>query len=97
MSKRLDNVEYARGFAGRVIRRLGERVAGCYEGEDLAALAALRADVDAALAVAVAGMRAQGCSWRVIGDELGMTRQAAHERFRTVDATLVSPVTSIGA
>lgn len=90
MSAPMDNVEYARDFATRIVRRMGARVAGCYEGEDLAALAELRDVVDQALVVAVAGMRAQGCAWSVIGAELGMTRQSAHERF----APLVS-VTSL--
>jgi hypothetical protein len=30
---------------------------------------------------AVALERARGCSWQTIGDELGISRQAAHERF----------------
>jgi hypothetical protein len=32
--------------------------------------------------------RAEGASWRQIGDELGLTRQAAHARWRGVDETI---------
>lgn len=81
MSKHMDNVEYVEDFARRIVKRAGVRIAEVYEGADLAALADLRRTVDEALAVAVAGMREQGYSWAVIGAELGMSRQAAHERF----------------
>lgn len=84
MSKPMDNVEYARDFVARVTRRMGVRVGACYEGEDLAALAELRDVVDQALVVAVTGMREQGLSWSVIGRELGITRQSAHERFASL-------------
>lgn len=84
MSKRMDNVEYARDFATRILRRMGKRVGDHYEGHDLAALAELRDVVDQALVEAVVGMRAQGCAWSVIGSELGISRQAAHERFASL-------------
>ncbi len=32
---------------------------------------------------AVLAARKEGCSWQQIGDQLGMTRQAAWERYRT--------------
>jgi hypothetical protein len=37
------------------------------------------------MAKAVATARAAGASWTQIGDALGMSRQAAHERFRSVE------------
>jgi hypothetical protein len=48
----------------------------------------LLADIDgwhgALLRDAVAAARATGASWADIGEKLGMSRQAAHERFRGV-------------
>jgi hypothetical protein len=34
---------------------------------------------------AVAAARSKGSSWAEIGTTLGITRQSAHERFRSVD------------
>lgn len=72
--------------ARRMIRACGSKAGADVEG--LAELAALRADVDAALAVAVAELRtreggqAAGVySWSDIGRVLGITRQSAQERF----------------
>jgi hypothetical protein len=44
-------------------------------------LAALRTVVRQLEVDLVATARAQGFSWREIGDALGITRQSAHERF----------------
>lgn len=81
MSGPMDNVEYVEDFAARIIRRAGVRVGEVYEGGDLGALAHLSRTVDLALVVAVEGMRAQGLSWQVVADELGVTRQTAFARF----------------
>lgn len=67
-------------FAKRIIRRAGERVAEADDWE-LAELASLREDIEAAIATAVAGQRAMGRSWQYIGDALGVKRQTAQERF----------------
>lgn len=67
-------------FARRILRAYGRRVAD----RDIAALsglAALQAEVDAATRVAVASLRTQGYSWADIGRELGITRQAAQQRY----------------
>lgn len=42
------------------------------------------ADAEQALRAAVADARRAGDSWAVIGAALGVSRQAAHERFRDV-------------
>ena len=41
----------------------------------------LAEDIDAAIAVAVNGLRERGYSWAEIGFRLGITRQAAHQRW----------------
>jgi hypothetical protein len=50
---------------------------------DLAALDALRAELDVAITVAAGNLRNQGHSWQQIADGLGISRQAAHKRFWT--------------
>lgn len=69
-------------FIRRAIRAHGVRVA-TGDVEDLAGLLALRDDLDEAIAVAVAGLRAepQSCSWQAIADAAGITRQAAAQRW----------------
>lgn len=67
--------EYA-AMVRRIIRAHGRRVADA-DPEDLADLLAIRAELDAALAVAIAGQRRNGFSWAAIGRGLGVTRQAA--------------------
>jgi len=49
---------------------------------DLVALTArARAETDALLRLAVAGARAAGCTWESVGGVLGMTKQAAQQRY----------------
>ncbi len=67
-------------FARRIIRGAGKRVGQADEWE-LAELTSLRDEIDTAIATAVAGLRAQGHSWSYIGDGLGITRQAAQQRY----------------
>jgi hypothetical protein len=40
-----------------------------------------RYELDAAIAEAVKGLRGCGYSWAEIGSRLGITRQAAHQRW----------------
>jgi hypothetical protein len=47
----------------------------------LAALAAVESSVQRRIEDAVAAGREQGSSWARVGEALGMSRQAAHERF----------------
>lgn len=67
-------------FARRVIRGAARRV-GEADDWELAELVSLQKELDAAIATAVAGQRAMGRSWQYVGDALGITRQAAQQRF----------------
>lgn len=71
------------GWARRAIRAAGNCVAhrGLETGDDLGMLAALQAELDAALVAAVAGSRRHGHSWQEIADSLGVTRQYAHRTY----------------
>lgn len=48
---------------------------------NLAELAALEHELDAAIVAAVVNLRNQGHSWEAIANELGVSRQATHKRF----------------
>lgn len=68
-------------FARRIIRRAGERVA---DGDtaDLALLVEVRKELEEIEARTVAAMRARyGFSWAEIGRDIGVTRQAAEQRY----------------
>lgn len=86
MSAAGDHREFT-GFARRVLRALARRVA-VSDVEDLVELVELRVEVDRALEAAVAGLRASGSSWTEIGRALGVSKQAARQRF--VDKTGLS-------
>ena len=60
----------------RIVRAAGARV-GQSDVDELRALVAIRADLDAAIVEAVRGLRNAGYTWESIGAELGITRQAA--------------------
>ncbi|MGD9530672.1 MAG: hypothetical protein AB7V44_28325 [Pseudonocardia sp.] len=75
----VENDDYA-AFTRRILAAHGRRIAhGDIEG--LAALAHLAQDIDTALHTAIDGLRAAGYSWADIADRLGITRQAAHQRW----------------
>lgn len=77
----VENDDYA-AFVRRIVAAHGRRIAaGDVEG--LAVLAGLASDVDTALTEAVTGLRAAGWSWADVGARLGMSRQAAQQRFGT--------------
>ncbi|AEA27365.1 hypothetical protein Psed_5229 [Pseudonocardia dioxanivorans CB1190] len=77
----VENDDYA-AFTRRILAAHGRRIArGDIEG--LTDLAALATCVDHALHTAAAGLRQAGFSWTDIGDRLGISRQAAHQRFGT--------------
>lgn len=71
------------GAARRMIRAVAKRCET--DVEALADLAQLRDEIDAALVAAVAGARSgeqvAAYSWADVGRVLGMTRQAAQQRF----------------
>ena len=75
----VENDEYA-AFARRIVRAYARRVA-TGDIEALADLTTLAADVEAAIRVAVIGLRNFGYSWADIAARLGVTRQAAQQRW----------------
>ena len=75
----VDNDEYA-SFARRVMRAYARRVA-TGDIDALAAMTDLSAEVDTAIGQAVTGLRSFGYSWAEIGTGLGITRQAAQQRW----------------
>jgi len=74
-----ENDEYA-AFARRVLRAWGRRVAAG-DIDAIADMAAAAAELDAAISQAVAGLRARSYSWADIGARLGVSRQAAQQRW----------------
>ncbi|MFB4293433.1 hypothetical protein ACBI99_37750 [Nonomuraea sp. ATR24] len=80
MSRSVETPDYA-AFLKRIIRAYSKRIA---EGdiEALADLAGVVAELDHAIAQAVTQFRAQhGYSWADIARPLGITRQAAQQRW----------------
>ena len=74
-----ENDEYA-AFARRVLRAYARRVADG-DVEALTLMLGLSAEIDTAIAQAVHGLRGSGYSWAEIGSRLGITRQAAQQRW----------------
>ena len=77
--RQVENDEYA-AFVQRILRAYRRRV-GDGDIEALALMLGLAEDIDAAIAVAVKGLRERGYSWAEIGSRLGITRQTAHQRW----------------
>ena len=75
----VQNDEYA-AFARRVLRAYARRVADG-DVEALTLMLGLSAEIDDAIAQAVQGLRGFGYSWAEIGSRLGITRQAAQQRW----------------
>jgi hypothetical protein len=75
----VENPEYA-SFARRVLKAYARRVAGG-DIEALRELSVFVSDVDAATRVAVAGLRRWGYSWTDIANRVGMSKQAAQQRW----------------
>ncbi|MET8118823.1 hypothetical protein [Micromonospora sp. NPDC005291] len=75
----VENDQFA-GFARRIIRAHGRRVA-TGDVEALRDLVALSSVIDDAIGEAVIGLRAFGYSWAEIGSRLGISRQAAQQRW----------------
>jgi hypothetical protein len=74
-----ENDEYA-AFARRVLRACARRVADG-DVEALTLMLGLSAEIDTAISQAVKGLRKSGYSWAEIGSRLGITRQAAWQRW----------------
>jgi hypothetical protein len=79
----VENDEYAR-FLQRVIRAYSRRVASG-DIDAINAMVRLQADLDQATREAITGLRAIGYSWADIGLRLGITRQAAQQRWGTTN------------
>src|SRR5215470_18361120 len=77
----VDNTQYA-SFARRVVQAYARRVA---DGDitALRELAVFVSDVDDATRVAVAGLRRWGYSWFDIATQVGVSTQAAQQRWGT--------------
>jgi hypothetical protein len=75
----IENDAYA-AFTRRVIRAYARRVA-TGDVEALTDLVGLATQLDTAILQAVSGLRACGYSWTEIATRLGITRQAAHQRW----------------
>ena len=88
----VENAEFT-AFGSRVIRAAGRRVAAG-DVDALPALATLGAELDAAISAAVIGLREAGYSWGEIAARLGVTRQAAHQRWATASTASTTPTGS---
>jgi hypothetical protein len=78
-AKAIENDEYA-AFLRRAIRAFGRRIAAG-DIDALADAAFLSAQLDTAIKEAIIGLRNRGYSWADIGRQLGVTRQAAQQRW----------------
>jgi hypothetical protein len=78
-TKVTENDEFA-AFLRRAIRAYGRRIAAG-DIDALGDAAFLSAQLDIAIKSAVAGLRQRGYSWADIGRQLGVTRQAAQQRW----------------
>ena len=75
----VENDDYA-AFARRVLRAYARRVA-TGDIDALTAMTDLATEIDDAIGQAVTGLRGFGYSWADIGTRLGITRQAAQQRW----------------
>jgi len=75
----VENDEYA-AFARRILRAYARRVA-TGDIEALTRMTGLADDIETAIRNAVIGLREFGYSWAEIGSRLGVTRQAAQQRW----------------
>ena len=81
LRRRVENNEYS-AFVRRILRACARRV-GDGDVEALALMTGLAEEIDTAIAEAVKGLRTRGYSWAEIGSRLGITRQAAQQRWGT--------------
>lgn len=75
----VENGEYG-AFIRRILRAYARRVGGG-DVEALALMLSLAEEIDTAIAEAVKGLHGCGYSWAEIGSRLGITRQAAQQRW----------------
>jgi hypothetical protein len=74
-----ENDAYA-AFTRRILRAYARRIA-TGDIDALTTMTGLANEIGAALHEAVTGLRAYGYSWAEIGSRLGITRQAAQQRW----------------
>jgi hypothetical protein len=79
----VENHDYA-AFSRRVIRAQARRIAAG-DVDELTQLLSLERELQRAIQTAVNGLRAQGYSWADIALRIGITRQAAHQRWATTE------------
>jgi len=77
--KVVENDDYA-AFLRRAIRAFGRRIAAG-DIDALADIAFMSAQLDHTIKDSVIGLRARGYSWADIGRQLGVTKQAAQQRW----------------
>ena len=75
----VENDAYA-AFTRRILRAYARRIA-TGDIDALTLMTGLAGDIDTAIGNAVTGLRAYGYSWTEIGSRLGITRQAAQQRW----------------
>ena len=75
----VENDDYA-AFTRRILRAYARRIA-TGDIEALTLMTDLADEIDSAISQAVTGLRASGYSWAEIGSRLGITRQAAQQRW----------------
>jgi hypothetical protein len=75
----VENDDYGK-FARRVVNGYARRIA-TGDIEALTQMITLADDIEAAIRTAVIGLREHGYSWAEIGSRLGVTRQAAQQRW----------------
>jgi hypothetical protein len=75
----VENPEYA-AFARRILKACARRIAAG-DIESLTLMAELADTIDSSIRDAVTGLREHGYSWAEIGSRLGVTRQAAQQRW----------------
>jgi DNA-directed RNA polymerase specialized sigma24 family protein len=75
----VENDEYS-AFARRVLRAYSRRV-GAGDVETLADMVGLLNELETAIRHAIVGLRGFGYSWAEIGTRLGVTKQAAQQRW----------------
>jgi hypothetical protein len=75
----VENDEYD-AFVRRIFRAYARRIASG-DIDALAGMVSFTADIEGILGLAVAGLRERGYSWAEIGVRLGVTRQAAQQRW----------------
>jgi hypothetical protein len=77
--RHIENDEYA-AFLRRVIGAYGRRIA-TGDIDALADAVSLATQLDTSIRTAITGLRSRGYSWADIGRQLGVTRQAAQQRW----------------